>query len=94
MSDRAHSSLLLAGRVLLSFIFLSSGVMKLMHWSDTANHMTEKGMVAVPFFLGAAVLLELVGGLSILFGYFVRWGASADRVPGPGQPGDAQFLGL
>jgi len=46
-----------------------------MHWGDTASHMAEKGMVAIPLFLGAAVLLELAGGLSVLLGYHARWGA-------------------
>lgn len=34
-------------------------------------------MVAVQFFLGMAVLIEIGGGLSVLFGFKARMGASA-----------------
>jgi putative oxidoreductase len=68
---------MLAGRILLSTIFLLSGAMKLMNWSNTANQMSEEGMVAVPLFLTLAVLFELVGGLSVLLGFRARLGALA-----------------
>jgi putative oxidoreductase len=67
----------LLGRTLLSAIFLISGVHKLMAWHETAAQMENEGMVAVPFFLGAAVVLELAGGLSVLMGFHARLGATA-----------------
>jgi len=67
----------LVGRILLAQIFLLSGVMKILNWSQTAEHMTQEGMVAVPFFLAAAIAVELGGGLSILLGYQTRLGALA-----------------
>jgi len=60
---------------MLSVIFLMSGVMKLTHWAKTEETMASKGMVAVPIFLGIAILMELVGGLSVLVGFKARWGA-------------------
>jgi len=68
---------LLAGRILLSQIFLLSAVMKALHWSATTDHMAAKGMVAVPFFLGMAILFELGGGLCVLLGWKARCGALA-----------------
>jgi putative oxidoreductase len=65
----------LAGRFLLSPIFLASGSMKIMNWTQTAEHMTSEGMVAVPFFLFMAIVVELAGGLSLLLGFKARWGA-------------------
>lgn len=65
------------GRVLLSAIFLMSGVNKLFHWSQTAEQMTQEGMVAVPLFLVAAIIFELGGGLSVLLGLKARLGALA-----------------
>jgi putative oxidoreductase len=75
MHTSLSSSGLLLGRILLSGIFLMSAVMKATHWSHTEETMVEKGMVAVPFFLLMAILFELCGGLSVLLGFFARWGA-------------------
>lgn len=67
----------LAGRGLLSLIFLLSSVGKIMDWSGTAGYMASKHMPMVPFFLAMAILFELGGGLSVLSGYKARWGALA-----------------
>lgn len=64
--------LALAGRVLLSAIFLTSGVNKLTNWSGTAEHMAGEGMVAVPLMLAGAVAVELFGGAAILLGCYTR----------------------
>jgi putative oxidoreductase len=67
----------LFGRLFLAAIFLASGFMKIGDWSGTSAGMEQKGMVAVPFFLAMAILFEIVGGLSVLLGFFTRWGAAA-----------------
>lgn len=67
----------LGGRVLLSLIFLLSGTMKVMNWSKSADQMASKGMAMVPFFLLAAIVIELGGGLSLLLGCKARCGALA-----------------
>jgi len=66
-----------AGRLLLSMIFIMSGVQKFMSWEQTAASMDNEGMVFVPFFLVAAALVEILGGLSVLLGFRARWGAAA-----------------
>jgi putative oxidoreductase len=65
----------LAARVLISQIFLLSGVMKVLDPAGTAAQMEGRGMFWVPFFLWAAVAVELGGGLSVLLGYKTRLGA-------------------
>jgi putative oxidoreductase len=65
----------LAARVLISQIFLLSGVMKVLDPAATAAQMEERGMFWVPFFLWAAVAVELGGGMSVLLGYKARLGA-------------------
>ncbi len=65
----------LAGRILLSLIFLMSGVMKFVAWDQTAGHMASKGMPLIPVLLPLAALVELAGGLSILLGWQARLGA-------------------
>jgi putative oxidoreductase len=63
------------GRLLLSAIFIMSGIHKITAWSETADSMTREGMVAVPLFLLGALTFEIVGGLSVLLGYKTRFGA-------------------
>jgi putative oxidoreductase len=66
---------LTAGRVLMSVIFLLSGVMKLMNWQQTADMMAAKDMPFVPVLLAAAAAVEILGGLSLLLGAGARIGA-------------------
>ncbi len=77
MNRNIESCLTLLGRILLSLIFILSGLGKIGDWSGTASYMVAKGMVAVPFFLPLAILFELGGGLSVLLGFKARWGARA-----------------
>lgn len=74
--DAAPASLTaLLGRVLLSAIFLMSGVMKIMTWSHTVETMQHKGMTAVPFLLGCAIGIELVCGFLVLIGFKTKFAA-------------------
>jgi putative oxidoreductase len=77
MSESTQNTLVLIGRVLLSFIFLLSGFDKITGWSDTGATMASKGIPFAPLFLGAAIVLELGGGLSVALGYRARLGALA-----------------
>lgn len=65
----------LAGRFLLASIFLLSAANKIMNPQATQQFMAEHGMSATGFFLVGAILLELTGGLSLLFGFWTRIGA-------------------
>jgi uncharacterized membrane protein YphA (DoxX/SURF4 family) len=56
----------LLARLLLSQIFLISGVMKILDWSGTEAKMAERGMFLIPLFHVAALLIELAAGLSLL----------------------------
>jgi putative oxidoreductase len=67
----------LAARVLISQIFILSGIMKVLDPAATAAQMEGRGMFWVPFFLWAAAAVELGGGLSVLLGYKARLGALA-----------------
>ncbi|HEY3439666.1 MAG TPA: DoxX family protein [Paludibaculum sp.] len=69
--------LILAGRILLSLIFVVSAIGKTADWCGTAGYMASKRMVAIPFFLPMAILVEATGGLAVLTGLKARWGAMA-----------------
>lgn len=66
---------MLLGRILLSIIFIVSGIGMFMDYQGTAGYMASKGMTMIPLFLYAAALIQIIGGLSILLGYKARYGA-------------------
>lgn len=70
-----YDVVLLIARVLMSFIFIWSGIGKIYFYEETANFMLANGMSFVPFFLIGAIILEIVAGLLILLGLFTRWAA-------------------
>jgi len=65
----------IAGRVLLSQIFLLSGYGKVVGYAGTQAYMAAKGVPGV--LLPLVILLELGGGLAILAGFMTRWVALA-----------------
>jgi putative oxidoreductase len=69
------SSALLLARICLAAIFLLGGISKFMDYNGTAAYMASYGIPMVPFFLVAAALIEIIGGLSLLLGLKTRWGA-------------------
>lgn len=67
---------LLVARILICIIFLIGGFSKITHFDTTAQFMAAHGVTLVPFFLIAAIVIEIIGGLSILLGWKLRWGAA------------------
>jgi putative oxidoreductase len=67
----------IAGRGLLSAIFLMSAAGKAGNFAGTAAMMATRGFPAASLFLASAIALEVCGGLSILTGYKAKWGALA-----------------
>jgi putative oxidoreductase len=66
---------LLLGRVLLSAIFILSGLGKLPHFHDIAGMMAGKGIPLATVALVITLLIEIGGGLLILTGYKARYAA-------------------
>ena len=65
----------LIGRVLLVLIFVNSGIGKIGNFEGTAQYMAQHGMPYTSFFLAGAIFLELVGSITVILGYFTRFGA-------------------
>ena len=57
------------GRILFSLIFIASGLSKIGDWDKTISYMESHNMVFTPFFLIMAILLKVIGGLSIITSY-------------------------
>jgi putative oxidoreductase len=75
--DRLSSAGLLVSRVLLSAIFLFSGLKKVAAFTATQGYMAQHGMRMTGLFLVLAILFEIGGALSVLLGYYPRLGALA-----------------
>ena len=68
---------IVAGRVLMSLIFIGAGLEKIGGWRHTAEMMAAKGLPVVPVLLALTILLEVGGGLALLTGIRARLGALA-----------------
>jgi putative oxidoreductase len=67
--------LFVLGRVLLSAIFILSGLGKLPHFHDIAAMMAGKGIPLASVALVITLLIEIGGGLLILTGYKAKYAA-------------------
>lgn len=63
-------------RLLISLIFILSGLAKIPGWSQTEAMMADRGIPYVGFFLSMAILVEFVCGVLILAGNRTRLAAS------------------
>ena len=66
---------LVLGRVLLSVIFILSGLGKLPHFHDIAGVMGSKGIPLAPVALVITLFIEIGGGLLLLTGYKAKYAA-------------------
>lgn len=71
-----QSIVALLGRICLGLLFLWSGVAKLQGLEGTMAYMASKHMPFIPFFLTAAIAIQILGALSLILGYQARWGAA------------------
>jgi len=67
----------LIGRVALAAMFVISGFGKLTGFAGTAGFIASKGLPMPEVLAAAAVVIELGGGLMIVFGWMTRWAALA-----------------
>lgn len=69
MSDSSNSFTPLAGRILMSVMFLVSGFFKIGAYSQTVAYSASKGLPMASVAIACAAVLELAGGLAILVGF-------------------------
>jgi len=72
MANSSDSFTPLAGRILLSVIFLISGFFKIGGYSQMVGYAASKGLPLAGVAIGCAAVLELVAGLAILVGFQTR----------------------
>jgi putative oxidoreductase len=69
MSDSSSSFTPLAGRILLSVVFLVSGFFKIGGYTQLVGYAASKGLPMASVAIACAAVLELAGGLAILAGF-------------------------
>jgi putative oxidoreductase len=69
MANSSGAVTSLIGRVLISLIFVLSGVQKFMMFSMMVGFATSKGLPMPTVAIGAAATLEVLGGVAILAGF-------------------------
>jgi len=67
----------LAGRIMVSIIFLMSGINKIGGFAKTAGYMSSKGLPMANVLLAITIVIEIVAAAMIIAGYKARWGALA-----------------
>ncbi len=65
----------LISRILISAIFIISGIGKITNFQATLGFMNSVGFPITIVFLILAIIFELVGGISILIGYYSKIGS-------------------
>lgn len=66
----------LAARICLCIIFINSGIGKIFGFASTAEMMTNQGLPIANVLLIFTIAFQLLGGLSLLFGYKVKIGST------------------
>ena len=67
----------LIARIVMSIMFITSGFGKLVGFAGTVGHIAEKGVPLPEIAAVIAILIELGGGIAVLFGWKTRWVALA-----------------
>lgn len=66
----------LIARLLISTIFVTSAISKSFGWGENVAYMASKHLTHVAILLGAALIVEALGSLSLIMGFGARIAAS------------------
>ena len=77
MLDNLRNPLALAGRILLALMFVQSGASKIGGFADIVGYMSGHGVPMPGVLAVLAIVLELGGGLALVFDLYTHWAALA-----------------
>lgn len=72
MPKSANSFLPLAARILMSSMFLWSGMLKIVAYSTMAGYAASKGLPLAGIGVAVAAVIEILGGLALITGFHTR----------------------
>jgi putative oxidoreductase len=67
-----HPVVPLLGRLMISYIFATSGIAKVFSWSGNVAYMSTRHLPLIPVLLAAAMVVELAGSACLVTGYQAR----------------------
>ncbi|MDO8732701.1 MAG: DoxX family protein [Actinomycetota bacterium] len=72
MQTQLQSIYSLVGRLLLAVVFLPAGLSKISGFAGTVGYITSVGMPMPTVAAALAILVEIAGGLALIFGFQTR----------------------
>lgn len=72
-----RNQLALVGRILLGLMFVMSGFGKIMGFAGTVGYIASKGLPLPTVLAALTIVVELGGGLMLVFGLLARWAGFA-----------------
>jgi putative oxidoreductase len=70
-----HPIVPLVGRLLITYIFATSGIAKAFFWSSNVEYMSTRHLPMIPGLLAIAMIIELAGSVCLVTGYQARFAA-------------------
>ena len=70
-----HPVIPLIGRLLITYIYIDSGIGKVMDWSGNVQYMSTRHLPFIPVLLAIAAVVEIGGSICLITGYQARWAA-------------------
>ncbi len=67
-----HPIIPFTGRLMITYIFATSGIAKAFSWSDNVQYMSTRHLPMIPVLLAIAAFIELAGSLCLITGYQIR----------------------
>jgi putative oxidoreductase len=67
-----HPVVPLLGRLMMTYIFATSGIAKIFGWSGNVAYMSTRHLPLIPVLLAAAMVIELAGSACLVTGYQAR----------------------
>src|SRR5256886_9303410 len=62
----------LLGRLMMTYIFATSGIGKIFGWSGNVAYMSTRHLPMIPLLLAVAMVIEVAGSLCLVTGYQAR----------------------
>jgi len=67
-----HPVIPLVGRLMITYIFATSGIGKVFSWSENVRYMSTRHLPMIPLLLAVAMVIELAGSICLITGYQAR----------------------
>jgi putative oxidoreductase len=71
----SHPVVPLIGRLLMTYIFATSGIAKIVSWSGNIAYMSTRHLPFTPLLLAVALVIEVGGSICLITGFQARWAA-------------------